>query len=170
MLIPVFVSCPSTLNPEQQKSREIILSELEVFGLEPRAIGRSDYPIDFPLREVYLLSKRCSGGLILGFEYFQSNGGVLKPGTPEARTIGGPIPFATPWNQVEAGILFTLGLPLLVFRENEITGGIFDNGVSDAFIHRMPAPDCNREIRNSLHQVFARWQARVRENYYREQR
>ncbi len=167
MLIPVFVSCPSVLNVDQQKSREIILNELEIFGLEPRAVGRSDYPIDFPLREVYLLAKRCSGGLILGFEYFQAKGGVLKPGTPEARTVDASVPFPTPWNQLEAGILFTLGLPLLVFREGELSGGVFDNGVSDAFIHRMPPPDCNPGNRASLHQVFARWQARVRENYYR---
>ena len=166
MMIPVFVSCPSSLSREQQQSRQVILDELAIFGLEPRAVGRSDYPIDFPLREVYLLAKRCAGGLILGFQYFRSNGGIWKPQTEDQKPADGPVSFPTPWNQVEAGILFSLGLPLLVFREAEISGGIFDNGVSDAFIHRMPTSGGDPASRDSLHQVFARWQSRVRESYY----
>ena len=43
---------------------------------------------------------------------------------------------------------------------------VFDNGVSDAFIHRMPPPDCDGRSKESLHQVFGRWQARVRQQYY----
>ena len=50
MKIPVFVSCPTTLNLEQEASRAIILEELARFELDPRALGRSDYPTDLPLR------------------------------------------------------------------------------------------------------------------------
>ena len=166
MLIPVFVSCPSVLNDRQETSRRIIMDELQLFGLEARAVGRSDYPIDFPLREVHLLARRCAGGLILGFEYFRADGGIWKPDTAESRRAAGTVPFPTPWNQMEAGILFCLGLPLLVFREGEVSGGIFDNGVSDAFIQNMPPPDSSPALKASLHEVFGRWQARVRQNYY----
>src|SRR5437660_3411049 len=38
------------------------------FNLEPRAPGRSDYPTELPLREVLLVARHCSGGVILGFE------------------------------------------------------------------------------------------------------
>ena len=34
-------------------------------------------------------------------------------------------------------LLFALKKPLIVFREG-LTGGIFDNGVADIFVHEMP--------------------------------
>jgi hypothetical protein len=46
----------------------LILGELDRLKLEPRAIGRSDYPTDLPLREVLVLARHCSAGVILGFE------------------------------------------------------------------------------------------------------
>ena len=68
MRIPVFVSCPTSLSTKQDASRNLILAELKNCGLEPRALGRSDYPTDYPLREVLVIAKHCSGGIILGFE------------------------------------------------------------------------------------------------------
>src|ERR1035438_166081 len=117
MRIPVFVSCPSTLSSTQERSRALILEELAAFGLEPRAIGRSDYPIDFPLREVAILCRHCSGGVILGFEQFCADSGAWKKDTPEAKVVKGSVSFPSPWNNMEGAILFALGLPILVFRE-----------------------------------------------------
>lgn len=48
--------------------------------------------------------------------------------------------FPSPWNHLESGILFGLHLPLLVFAEEGVSGGVFDRGVTDVFIHRMPSP------------------------------
>jgi hypothetical protein len=49
MKTPIFVSCPTALNSEQQKSYQIILEELDRFGLEERRLGSSDYPTELPL-------------------------------------------------------------------------------------------------------------------------
>ena len=54
MRIPVFGSCPSYLNEEQFAAKKIILSELDRVGFEWRSIGQTDYPTQFPLREVFL--------------------------------------------------------------------------------------------------------------------
>ena len=102
MKIPVFVSCPTLLNDSQQASRELILQELERFRLEPRALGRSDYPVDVPLREVLVLARRCAGGLILGFSQLLINAGVTKAGTPQEREVSS-IVMPSPWNQIEGG-------------------------------------------------------------------
>ena len=103
------------------------MSMLDDLQLEPRALGRSDYPKDVPLREIYVIARHCHGGIILGFEQIQASAGVLKRGTKEEKLISKtkPLVFPTPWNQLEAGILFGLKLPLLIFREPGITGGIF---------------------------------------------
>jgi hypothetical protein len=128
----------------------VILRELDRANLEPRALGRSDYPTELPLREVLLLAKHCSGGVILGFEQFQSERGVSKRGTPDEKAMRSAIPFPTPWNHLEAGILFGLQLPLLVFAEDGITGGVFDRGVTDVFIHRMPLPTMSTSAKKAL--------------------
>jgi hypothetical protein len=86
----------------------------------------------------------------------------IKPGTGSEARQGPSIPFPTPWNQLEAGILFGLGLPLLIIRESGISGGIFDAGVTDVFIHHMPAPGNNE----GLNDVFLKWQSLVRQQYY----
>ena len=125
MKIPVFVSCPTTLSPAQDESRQIILRQLGQLGLEPRALGRSDYPTEMPLREVVRLARHCSGAVILGFEQFQADGGLSKRGTPKEKRVTEPVGFPSAWNQLEAGILYSLALPTLVFREEHITGGIF---------------------------------------------
>lgn len=167
MKIPVFVSCPTKLNSNQESSRAIILQELSRCGVEPRAIGRSDYPTDLPLREVFVLARHCAGGVILGFEQFRSERGVWKPGSAEERLVDGPQPFPSSWNHLEAGIIFALGLPTLVFRENGIAGGVFDPGVSDVFVHPMPLAPISRTDSQGLRAVFMKWQAKVREVYYR---
>src|SRR5437588_11123037 len=120
MKIPVFVSAPTVLSKEQEASRRHIVRELEDSGLEWRALGRSDYPTELPLREVLTIARHCAGGIILGFSQFRADSGVWKPDTPDQKSAVVPVSFPTPWNQLEAGILFSLGLPLLVFRETGI--------------------------------------------------
>src|SRR6266436_4392657 len=106
MLIPVFGSSPTLLNPEQETVRRLILGELNRVGLEWRSVGQTDYPNSFPLREVLTLARHCAGGVILGFCQYESTKGVSKKGTVEQETTRKMTPFPTPWNQLEAGIIF----------------------------------------------------------------
>ncbi len=170
--IPVFVSTPTVLNPTQLAAKQVVLQELEDLRLEARTLGQSDYPTDLPLREVYVMGTHCSGGVILGFEQF------FAPEVTKKRGVGAPkevkvtdgTRFPTPWNQLEAGILFGLGLPLLVFREPGIEGGIFDLGVTDVFVHQMPDANMTPANQSGLREIFLKWHARVSEHYYRDRR
>ena len=166
MKIPVFVSCPSKLNSEQEASRQTVVDLLEEYGLEPRALGRSDYPTESPLREVAVIAKHCSGGVILGFEQFRTTEGVWKRGTKEEEEITDQAKFPTPWNHLEAGILFGLKLPLLVFREEGISGGIFDSGTTDVYVHETPPGDLSGSQKDQLKEVIFKWRGRVSEHYY----
>jgi hypothetical protein len=164
--IPVFVSCPTSLSAEQNAARELVLVKLTEMGLEPRAVGRSDYPTQLPLREVLVLARHCSGGVILGFGQYRSLEGIEKFGTEHEREEHSPRSFPTPWNQLEAGILFAQSLPLLIFREPDVSGGIFDYGVTDVFVHDMPIPGSVGAAQEALGAVFLKWQAEVRQRYY----
>jgi hypothetical protein len=169
MRIPVFVSCPTTLSTKQDRSRDRVIQELARLQLEPRALGRSDYPSDCPLREVFVIAKHCSGGIILGFQQFVATAGVSKPGTTKARRLprGRTEVFPSPWNHLEAGILFGMQMPLLIFREDPVRGGVFDDGVTDVFIHGMPPADLKTKNLEGFREVLLKWSARVREHYYR---
>src|SRR6267154_1894677 len=120
MRIPVFISAPSpdNLNPGQEASAEIIHALVTKYKLEWRALGRSDYPNDVPLKEVLRMVKHCSGGIILGFEQVQATSGELRAKSAKAESITKPVSFPTPWNQLEAGILFSAGLPMMIFRDS----------------------------------------------------
>jgi hypothetical protein len=119
---------------------------------------------------VLLIARHCSVGIILAFEQFRADSGVLKPGTSAEKRVTAPQPFPSPWNHLESGILFGLRLPILVFREADITGGVFDNGVSDVFVHPIPSPDITGPAKSALKQVFQRWAGKVREHYYDDKR
>src|SRR5437667_6805088 len=64
--------------------------------------------------------------------------GIWKSAAGSASSASSFASFPTAWNNLEAGILFGLGLPILIFKEDGISGGVFDNGVTDVFIHKMP--------------------------------
>jgi hypothetical protein len=169
MRIPVFVSCPTHLSKAQDQSRERILRELGRLQLDPRALGRTDYPSEFPLREVYVIAKHCSGGIILGFQQFIATAGIWKKGTNEQVSLGrgSSVCLPSPWNQLEAGILFGLQLPLLIFREESVRGGVFDEGVTDVFIHDIPEGGLRNAKLEAFREVLLKWSAKVRKHYYR---
>ena len=58
--------------------------------------------------------------------------------------------------------------PLLVFRESGISGGVFDNGVTDLFVHPMPKPDAEYNEVKALRAVFQKWIAQVCAHYHGE--
>ncbi len=168
MRIPVFVSAPSAdnLSPAQEQSAATIHDLVKRYKLEWRALGRSDYPNDVPLKEVLRMVRHCSGGIVLGFEQFRATQGEFKPGSKKAKVANGPVSFPTPWNQLEAGILVAASLPLLIFREDGVSGGVFDVGTSELFIHPMPGPESTQQALDDLDSVFQNWVSRVRVHYY----
>ena len=163
MKIPIFLSSPTALNPTQEASRKVIVDLLKELNLEPRALGRSDYPAELPLREVLVIAKHCAGGIILGFNQFSAAGGTYKAGTKAERTTSDTVMFPTPWNHLEAGILFSLGRPLMVFKEPGISGGVFDHGVTDVFVNEMPSSTTKKA---SLREAMLKWRDRVGTVYY----
>jgi hypothetical protein len=171
MRIPVFVSCPTRLSPAQDRARKRLARLLDEFNLEPRALGRSDFPAEFPLREVLAIARHCAGGIILGFEQFQTTAGTWKRGVrgkdgEKPVPAGKPVCFPTPWNHLEAGILFGLNLPLLIFREESISGGVFDAGVTDVYVHNMPPAVLSKDDKDSLKEVLLKWYGRVSARHF----
>jgi len=164
--IPIYVSCPTDLNAEQERKREIIVDILNELQMEPRALGRSDYPFEYPLKEVYVLAKHCSGGVILGFGQIYITSGIKKRGVVNKEQAVTNISIPTAWNHLEAGILFGLKLPILIFKEDTIEGGVFDLGTTDVFVNGMPPDKPSKEKINELKDGFLKWHGSVISKYY----
>lgn len=158
--IPVFISSPTTLNKRQNELRKMIVTIIEELNMEARALGRSDYPKDYPLKEVAIIARKCNGGIILGFEQIRISDGKIKVGTKDEKIIKDEILLPTPWNHIEAGILFGLKIPLLIFKEEGVSGGVFDHGITDAFVHVLPKKITEGK-RNEIRQVIQKWFAEV---------
>ncbi len=52
----------------------------------------------------------------------------------------------------------------MVFREAEITGGIFDHGVTDVFVNEMPISVSQKPY---LREAMLKWRDRVGAVYYK---
>ena len=165
MKIPVFLSRPTTLSQEQESSCRQITEMLDSLQLEPRTLGRSDYSTSNPVNEVLAIARHCSGGVVLGFRQYYAATLTSKVGTPNAEDLA-EVYLPSPWNHLESGILVALGLPLIVLKEQEIGGGVFDAGALDVFIHRLPSFPWDSATRDGLYGVFLKWQTAVRTLYY----
>jgi hypothetical protein len=172
--IPVFVSCPWGLNKRQEKQAKLILELLERNKLQWRALGQSDYPRNLPLGEVVGMIRHCSGGLVLGFEQYWVRSGTYRRGVRRPPAKGGQRKLKpntllpTPWNQLEAGIIFSHALPLMILKEPEIEGGVFDLGITDVFAHEIPSPGMPKAAFDDFDSVFQRWVAEVKIRYHRK--
>ena len=166
MRIPVFVSCPSDLSPNQEAAAQLIKELIDKNKLVWRGLGRSDYSYKLPLTEVLGMIRHCSGGVVLGFKQFEAPSGVFKPGTPKEKPTSDFVLMPTPWNHLEAGVLFNQELPILIFREEGIKGGIFDVGTPDVFIHQMPSPPLTADATDDLEMLFQNWASDVKSHYY----
>lgn len=147
MQIPVFVSRPSRLTADQENVALWLLGELHSFGLQPRTLGSSDFAVESPLREVLVLARHCAGGVVLGFDRGDGRG-------------------STPWNQLEAGILYAAELPLLIFADDGVSerdGGIFGIGSSELFVSATPY---DQQRQAQARQSLLAWQGNVRQRYY----
>ncbi len=112
----IFISVGRTFN----KNHEDFVSGLEDYlranGMNPRAIGRSDFSHKNPLKFIEDLMKQCDGAIIIAFERLHVSEGIEKRGSENPIEIKDEnIP--TAWNQIEAAMSYALGLPLFVLVE-----------------------------------------------------
>lgn len=156
----IFLSRPTAATTQQEAFSRELNALLEGEGVVAHTLGITEYPSKAPLGEVLDLLRRCDGALVLGLAQVNVETGVSKQGTTREARIDGSR-FGTPWNQIEAGMAFALGLPLLLIRESGVTGGVFDAGSSDRFVHQAQlTPEWLAS--QAFQQPFHRWLDDVR--------
>lgn len=158
----VFLSRPTSLASQQKSFCLDIARALEEEGFRPRTLGATDYPSRAPLGEVLDVMLDCKGALILGLRQLRVLSGILKEDTVKQSNVS-QMHLPTPWNQIEAGIAVALNLPLLLIREEGVSGGVFDVGASDRFLHQATmTTDWTRS--DAFRKPFLDWISDVRES------
>lgn len=148
----IFLSRPNWIDPTFEPGLNTFLTQISNLGLTPRTLGVSDYPSKAPLDEVIDILGSCNGAIILGVPQIEIRTGLIK-----GEEIGKPIVLGTEWNQLEAGLAYAAGLPLLVIHHNSVTRGIFDRGVLNAFLHQVDLSKNNWSMHPSINGALVQW-------------
>lgn len=161
MSIDVFISVGSNSNPEHEK----FISEIEQFlrnnGLNPRAVGRTDFSAIQPLKFIEQVMNECSGTVVIAFERIHIEQGLEKRGSNAEKVLSN-INISTVWNQIEPSMAYVLGHPLLVIVENGLRSeGLLETGY-DWYVQWVDIDTSTLQKREFLG-VFTDWKKRVEE-------
>lgn len=155
----IFVSVGATATDAQEHFVSAVEDRLRSEGLTPHTIGRNTFSSDAPLKAVSELLTVCSGAVVIAFErsYFPS--GISKRGGPKEVVLKG-IKLPTSWNQIEAAMAYSHGLPLLVIVEAGLRSeGLLERGY-DWYVQELtlePAALASIEFNG----VFASWKQKI---------
>lgn len=132
----IFVSVGTGLNPEQEAFVSAVEARLRAAGLVPCTIGRNTFSADAPLRAVVDLMNRCAGTVVIALERYHFPDGLERRGSAKEKQTG-VVALPTPWNQIEAAMAYSHGLPLLVLVDEHLRcDGLLEKG-NDWFVQEL---------------------------------
>ena len=120
----IFVSVGGTATEEQESFVQAIEERLRSEDLIPTTVGRNRFSADAPLKAVIECMNDSSGAIIIALERtyfpfgFEKRGGTKEKELSEKK-------YATPWNQIEAALAYSSGLPIMVIVEE----GVHEEGL-----------------------------------------
>lgn len=124
----VFISVASAIENRKSdaEAAETIFNTLRNIGLSPRQMNKNEWSYNQPLRAIRRIIEECDGAVVIAFScyHFPSGSEFTKSGTKPLENLRLP----TVWNQVEAAMAYTRGLPLLVIAEHGLKSeGLLEN-------------------------------------------
>jgi hypothetical protein len=128
MTTSIFLSIGRTATTEQSHFVQEVEKLLKEYHLRPRTVGRTDFTTGKPLKKILNVMKSCSGTVVIAFERFHYESGIELRGGPEQTSLR-DVSLPTVWNQVEAGMAYALGHPLLAIAESHLHNeGLLEDG------------------------------------------
>jgi len=117
----VFVSMGTPYNEDSKRFRDELETLLrDSCGVDPRIIGKNEYPSGSPLAHIRNTMRGCSGVIIVAYERKYIETGVEKRGSANEQALKKRI-YTTPWNHIESAIAYSLDLPIYIFCQNGLT-------------------------------------------------
>ncbi|WP_018916191.1 hypothetical protein [Vreelandella zhanjiangensis] len=155
----IFVSVGGTSNEEQEIFVRAVEDRLRSEGLIPHTVGRNTFSSDAPLKTVAELLDKCSGTVVIALERVHFAVGTEKRGGSKEIALS-ETSLPTPWNQIEAALSYSRGLPLLVIVAEGIRSeGLLEPGY-DWYVQNV-TPEAASLHSNEFNGVLASWKNKV---------
>jgi len=146
MAIPVFLSHPKPCNDKQQEFIRSLRAILVDRGFDARTLGVNEYDTKVPLAGVRRIMLESNGVMVVALARYEIKTGrhhYSRDGSSASDSINGSW-MTSPWCQIEAGMGFQLGLPVLTFRERGVRAdGVLEHGVMGSY---MPEFDLSKDV------------------------
>lgn len=155
--INVFISHPTPYNKYQEKFIQLIELELRKYNLNPINLGKNNWSYKSPLKPIKELMDTCSAAIVIGLERHHSLIGYERELSNTPTELIHKYT-SSPWIQIEAGMAYQAGLPLLVLKEDKLhSEGILDPQVSDSFVFEFNLKKLQTQLSNDLKELIVSW-------------
>lgn len=165
--IPVFLSHPSRLNTLQQQFVDEMIRQIKKAILFPRTLPITEQYPETPLTNIRRMITSSYGMVSLNLK--QREVGLLQNNL--GQTLTGTTWEGSPFAQIEPGMAYQFGLPLLLVREAGVEQtGLWSFGIGPFLILEWdpsaPNPIESFFARNDWKSIFQNWISQVRSGYY----
>lgn len=155
--INVFVSHPTPYNKHQETFLSLIESELKKHGLNPTNLGKNNWSFISPLKPIKEIMDTCVAAIVIGLERHHSFIGYEKEFSKDSKELIHKYS-SSPWIQIEAGMAYQAGLPILILKEDKVYGeGILDPQISDSFVFEFELKKLQKKISPELEEIIRSW-------------
>ena len=163
--VKIFLSVGKPHRLDQKQFLEKLRSELMQSGVALVTLDTTEYSAEKPLPQIRELMKTCDGALVIGWERVHAYT-LFERESSSSQKLHQNIHLATPWNHIEGSIAATLGLPLLILKENRLhSEGIFEASSHDHNIESFDLPTEATALSRGLMKLILGWV-----NYHRKLR
>ena len=155
--INVFISHPTPYNKHQEIFLRLIESELKKHGLNPTNLGKNNWSFISPLKPIKEIMDTCVAAIVIGLERHHSFIGYEKEFSKGSKELIHKYS-SSPWIQIEAGMAYQAGLPILILKEDKVYGeGILDPQISDSFVFEFELKKLQKKISPELEEIIRSW-------------
>ncbi|MFV5692910.1 hypothetical protein ACM55K_12860 [Flavobacterium sp. LT1R49] len=155
--INVFISHPTPYNKHQEIFLSLIESELKKHGLNPTNLGKNNWSFISPLKPIKEIMDTCVAAIVIGLERHHSFIGYEKEFSKGSKELIHKYS-SSPWIQIESGMAYQAGLPILILKEDKVYGeGILDPQISDSFVFEFELKKLQKKISPELEEIIRSW-------------
>ena len=159
MSLDVFLSIGTPWKKEQERFVGALETFLRERGLNPRALGRSEWSNERPLHFIHRVMSECTGTVVIAYERVRITSGSERRGHADEKLLSDAV-LPSVWNQIEAAMAYELGHPLLVIAEDGLRHeGLLEDG-HDWVVQRLPLRPSAFEG-PAFQDAFRGWKAQV---------
>jgi hypothetical protein len=136
--IDVFLSIGTPTTPQQEALIGAFENCLRQHGLNPRALGRTDWSDEQPLRHIRRVMSQCDGTAVLALErVFIATGAEKRGSADESHLTHVSVPSV--WVQIESGMAYEQDQPIFVAVADGLREeGLLEDG-HDWVVQRIPS-------------------------------